>query len=169
MRTDRLNKIPSLCCARTLFEQIHAEHCSESWPCRLSCVSHEIAHRITIVRHRRRIASLHAAHRSTSASPHIGMQHRIASLSWTAWMSHRLASQVMVPGATGRCQVPQDGARYHRMVPGTTGWCQVPQAYLDVFYQLFVGSCSSRRGVCCWGPRGPVGAKKQQINCVQPL
>ena len=30
-------------------------------------------------------------------------------------------------GATGRCQVPQDGAKCHRTVPGTTGWCQVPQ------------------------------------------
>ena len=29
-------------------------------------------------------------------------------------------------GGTGRCQVPQDGARYHRTVPGATGRCQVP-------------------------------------------
>jgi hypothetical protein len=33
----------------------------------------------------------------------------------------------MVPGATGRCQVPQDAARSHRTLSGPTGRCQVPQ------------------------------------------
>ena len=37
-------------------------------------------------------------------------------------LSHRT-----VPGPTGQCQVPQDGARCHRTVPGATGRCQVPQ------------------------------------------
>ena len=32
-----------------------------------------------------------------------------------------------MPGAIGRCQVPQDGAMCHRTVPGTTGRCQGPQ------------------------------------------
>ena len=30
-----------------------------------------------------------------------------------------------VPGATGRCQVPQDGAKY--LVPQDGAWCLVPQ------------------------------------------
>ena len=44
-----------------------------------------------------------------------------------AWYMVPGTRHQVVPGATGWCQVPQDGARCHRTVPGATGRCQVPQ------------------------------------------